>query len=654
MKGLNSAKSLFEWLLFLLLGGCLLAGCSQQSGEETSTKPDNPGEVVGEVRLQTKPHQPELPAIEPFEEKSPAASGHSPLSDANLLSEQSGSRTDGASYHESARVQHKAAPGTVTHRMTAVDMAYSEPVPLPMPVPGTMPPGHLIPASMAPGDKFKRQVANKVVDVASQSVSTFAIDVDTGSYSLLRRYLQQGLQPPQGAVRTEELVNYFQYQPASGSRDGTFTLSSELATSPYNPGKHLLKVQLAGKPLAREQLPDANLVFLIDVSGSMRARDKLPLLQLSMTMLARQLRGEDRVSVITYAGHSKTLLDGVTGDSPTLVKAIQRLSAGGGTHGSAGIHDAYELATRHYIEGGINRVILATDGDFNLGVTDKQALEELIIRAKQRGVYLSVLGFGQGNLQEHRLEQLANKGNGHYAYIDNFSEGRKVLVEQLSSTLAVIAKDAKLQIEFNPAQVSEYRLIGYENRLLDRADFNNDKVDGGEVGAGHRVTALYELVLAGGQRSIDPLRYGTEHTVSLSDMSESQTLNQMLHQGFHQSKSADELAFIKLRYQPVEGGASSMLTHIVATQSQVPGIDKASSDMRFAAAVAGVGQLLNGGEAVTDADFESMIALANSALGQDTWGRRREFVQLAQLAAEVSQMQQMTDQGRHQVKQAVN
>ncbi len=469
-------------------------------------------------------------------------------------------------------------------------------------------------------EELQRQQPGTVVATRQQPVSTFAVDVDTGSYSLLRSYLQQGRLLPPGTVRTEEMVNYFEYE-VQGDRisDEKFTLATELAPSPYNSGKQLLKVQLATQSMPMEELPGANLVFLVDVSGSMQDANKLPLLQQSMRMLAKQLNSDDRVSLVTYAGSSRVVFEGIAGDSPSLDAGIAALTAGGSTHGSAGIRDAYRLAKAHFIADGINRVILATDGDFNVGVTDKGALLDIISQGKQSDVFLSVLGFGRGNLQEHTLEQLADKGNGHYAYIDNFSEGRKVLVNQLSSSLAVIAREVKLQLEFNPALVAEYRLIGYENRQLNRADFNNDKVDGGEVGAGHQVTALYELALVNGQRDMDPLRYGG--------------------QGDDSGPDHDELAFVKLRYQPPQGGQSKLLTKAVSWGTAYESLSQTSQDMRFAAAVAGLGQLLNGGTYIGNADYGDMIALANSAVGQDTWGYRREFINLALSAQALAQIE---------------
>ncbi|MGI2261150.1 vWA domain-containing protein [Shewanella sp. GXUN23E] len=476
-------------------------------------------------------------------------------------------------------------------------------------------------AELSAGDRLQRQTVNDVIATATRPVSTLAIDVDTAGYSLLRRFLQHGQRLPGGTVRVEELVNYFDYELSGrASSDGRFSLSSELAPSPYNQGKMLLKLQLAALQQKDEPLPPANLVFLVDVSGSMASADKLPLLKQSLRMLAASLRPQDRVSLVTYAGASSVLLSGEPGNSLRLDAAVAGLGAGGGTQGSAGIIDAYQLAKTHFISNGINRVILATDGDFNLGVTDHDALIALISRARQQGVFLSVLGFGQGDLNDHLLEQLADKGNGHYAYIDSFTEGRKVLGQQLTQTLAVAGKELKLQVEFNPAVVTEYRLIGYENRQLAESDFNNDRVDGGEVGVGHRVTALYELVLEGGKRLLDPGRYAPAVEIN-------------------RQNRPDELALVKLRYQEVQAHTSRLLTHIVPLDSALGALSLASDDMRFAAAVAGVGQLLNDGRFIQDAGYDQMIALANSALGQDTWGYRREFVELARAAAGLDELE---------------
>ena len=489
-------------------------------------------------------------------------------------------------------------------------------------------------------DKFATVAQNGNMVAAETPVSTFSIDVDTGSYSTTRRLINQGQLPAKNSVRVEELINYFSYDyPAPSDVDVPFNVTTELAPSPYNQDTQLLRIGIKGFDIAKDQLGASNLVLLLDVSGSMSSNDKLPLLKQALLMLSQQLSAQDKVSIVVYAGASGVVLDGVAGnDFAAISHALEQLNAQGGTNGSQGIQLAYQIAQKHFIEHGINRVILATDGDFNLGMTDHQQLVDYVATHSQKGIGLSTLGFGLGNYNDHLLEQLSNKANGQYAYIDTLNEARKVLVDQLSATLLTIAHDVKVQIEFNPAVVSEYRLIGYENRMLNRSDFNNDAVDAGEIGAGHNVTALYELRYNDSQNKlIEPLRYHAS-TTPQDDKARS---------------ISDEVAFLKLRYKAIGGQASQLLTYPITKQQQLSHLHQASDDFRFAAAVAGFGQLLNHNHYVHDTDYAKLITLAESAMGQDRFGYRHEFVQLLK-TAKVLSMQPMQARPSSQIAQQVN
>ncbi len=461
-------------------------------------------------------------------------------------------------------------------------------------------------------ERYAHFTDNGVILTREQPVSTFSIDVDTGSYANVRRFLTQGQLPPRDAVRTEELINYFDYAyPKPQDRDQPLALYTEMAATPWNPNTRLLLIGLQGY-LPTER-PAANLVFLIDVSGSMAAPNKLPLLVSAFKLLTSQLGAHDRISLVTYAGNAGVALEPTPGDQRAkILAALEQLGAGGSTHGASGIQAAYRLAEMAYLPEGINRVILATDGDFNVGMVNHEALIQLIEQERAKGISLTTLGFGGGNYNDQLMEQLADKGNGNYAYIDTLQEARKVLVDELASTLETIAGDVKVQIEFNPAQVAEYRLIGYENRLLAREDFNNDRVDAGEVGAGHRVTALYEITLAGSPPHIEPLRYGTVPATPAA------------------TATTGELAFLKLRYK-LPGQANSTL---VTQPLRVPSdrAQAASERLRFAAAVAAFGQYLRGGTSLNGFALTDTISLAAGARGEDASGYRAEFIGLAKLA----------------------
>ena len=460
-------------------------------------------------------------------------------------------------------------------------------------------------------ENYQHLSQNPIKIVQEQPVSTFSIDVDTGSYSNMRRMINQGILPPKDAIRLEELINYFDYnyQPPT-SLEQPFSIHTELMTSPWNSDRKLLKIGLKGYQIRPDQMGNANLVFLLDVSGSMNQADKLPLLKKSLMMLTAQLNKNDRVSIVVYAGAAGVVLKPTPGNNHfTINTALNNLRAGGSTDGSQGIELAYQLAQKSFIKNGINRVILATDGDFNVGTTNIDSLKELIANKAKLGIGLTTLGFGQGNYNDYLMEQLANIGNGNYAYIDNINEARKVLVDQLSSTMKIIAKDVKIQVEFNPDQVAQYRLIGYENRQLKREDFNNDKIDAGDIGAGHNVTAIYELTLVNAKnKQIDPLRYQKKR---------------------NDTRQSSELAMIKLRYKQPNSDTSQLITNIITQDllNKTP-----SNDFKFATAVAAFGQKLTGGKYLAKYDYQDIIKLANVVKGTDNFGYRSEFIQLVRSA----------------------
>lgn len=457
-------------------------------------------------------------------------------------------------------------------------------------------------------EQYQALADNPIHSVVETSVSTFSADVDTGAYANVRRLLNQGRLPPEGAVRLEEMVNYFPYDYALPSDGSPFGVTTELAASPWNPHTRLLRIGIKASDRAVAQLAPANLVFLVDVSGSMDRREGLPMVKSTLKLLVDQLRDQDRVSLVVYAGESRVVLEPTSGREKAKIRtAIEQLTAGGSTAGASGIELAYQMAQQAFIPKGINRILLATDGDFNVGISDFDSLKQMAVDKRKTGISLTTLGFGVDNYNEHLMEQLADAGDGNYAYIDNLREARKVLVDQLSSTLAVVAKNVKLQVEFNPAQVSEYRLLGYENRALKREDFSNDKVDAGEIGAGHTVTALYEIVPAGEKGWLEPLRYGKSSAAV--------------------SEKSGELAMLRVRYQQPEGGKSLLIERPIANQ-----VATASEDLRFAAAVAAFSQQLKDSRYTGDFSLKDTEALARGARGDDRFGLRNEFVQLVELA----------------------
>ena len=471
-------------------------------------------------------------------------------------------------------------------------------------------------------DEYRSQVrftefkSNRVKLVVEEPVSTFSIDVDTTSYAFLRAMLNQGIVPFKDAIRTEELVNYFPYDYAPpDTRDQPFATQVSLMPTPWNDSTTIMHIGIKAFEPARSEIPPVNLVFLIDTSGSMGQRNKLPLLIASFKLLLSNLAPDDKVAIVAYAGSAGVVLEPTTvSQRNKILNSLENLYAGGSTAGGEGIRLAYSLAEQHFVADGINRVILATDGDFNVGMTGVDELEEFISRKRSSGVFLSVLGFGLDNYNDDLMQHLAQSGNGNAAYIDSISEARKVLVEQVTSTLVTVAKDVKIQVEFNPALISEYRLIGYETRMLDREDFRNDKVDAGEVGAGHSVTAIYELTPANTDSGyIPPSRYqNTEPNQS---------------GGFDR-----EFAFLKIRYKLPDAQSSTLVSQPVTIDDHHETVNSAPRDVRFAAAVAAFGELLRGGRYTGEFGYDDVIGLAQGARGEDRFGYRSEFIRLVQMA----------------------
>ena len=503
-----------------------------------------------------------------------------------------------------------------------------------MSVPATVPGGpqpqattefRYVPPVIVPADpgneRYDGEEVSPVKIAAAEPLSTFSVDVDTGAYANARRFLTQGQMPPRDAVRTEEFINYFRYdyaRPADQAQP--FSVSFDAAQSPWNAETRLVRIGLAGYTLPEDSRPPANLVFLIDVSGSMFAADKLPLVRTALQGLANQLTSKDKVSIVVYAGAAGLVLD-ATSNPAEIRNAINGLEAGGSTAGGAGIELAYRVAEANFVKGGVNRVILATDGDFNVGLSDTEALIEMIEKKRETGVTLTTLGFGQGNYNEALMEQLANKGNGNYAYIDSAIEAKKVLGEEMGSTIFTIAKDVKIQVEFNPAVVSQYRLIGYENRALRNEDFDNDAVDAGDIGAGHQVTAIYEVVLNGSKGWIADRRYGEKLPASAMEQ-------------------ADEAAYVKLRYKLPDGDTSRLIDFVLPA-SKLKGAPAPRGDFAFAAAVAGFGQKLRGDPLLGGFGFAELAELA----GKQEDFYRQEFVKLAGVAASMGETRQEAQVG---------
>ena len=473
-------------------------------------------------------------------------------------------------------------------------------------------------------DKFEEVKDNPVKSVTAVPVSTFSVDVDTASYAFMRSSLNNNQMPNHDSIRIEELINYFDYNyKVPTDKSQPFKANVQIMPTPWNEGTKLMSIGIKGYELGELEKPDSNLVFLIDTSGSMRAANKLPLLRNSFKLLLNSLKPTDTISIVAYAGSVGTVLEPTqVKDKRKILAALDRLHAGGSTAGGAGLKQAYALAEESLNSDGVNRVILATDGDFNVGIRDPEQLKRFVEKKRKSGVTLSVLGFGRGNYNDELMQKLAQNGNGNAAYIDTLSEARKVLVEEAGSTLFTIAKDVKLQVEFNPGLVSEYRLIGYETRALKREDFNNDKVDAGDIGAGHTVTALYEITPVGSKsQNVDPLRY-----TQLKPVEAEPVVND----------NPNEYGFMKIRYKLPDSDTSALISTPITLGDEV---EVVSDDGQFSAAVAAFGQLLKGGEYIGDYSYKEIIDLAHSAKGEDQFGYRAEFINLVRLAQSVDGVQ---------------
>ncbi|WP_166335085.1 YfbK domain-containing protein [Sphingobacterium chungjuense] len=469
-------------------------------------------------------------------------------------------------------------------------------------------------ATMNSSESYKKIAENKFVRTTTEPLSTFAADVDAASYSNVRRFLNQGQMPNADAVRVEEMINYFTYDLSGPTNGDPVRVVTELTQAPWNTQHQLLRVALKAKDIPSEKLPAANFVFLIDVSGSMSSSNKLPLVKSSYKMLVDQLRDEDRVAIVTYAGSAVVALESTSGKEKRKIKDIlDALQASGSTAGGAGMTKAYQIARAHFAKAGNNRIIMATDGDFNVGESSDEEMEKLIAKERNDGIYISILGYGMGNYKDSKLEMLANKGHGNYAYIDNISEARKAIVTEFGASLFTVAKDVKIQVEFNPHFVQSYRLVGYEHNLLEAEDFNNDEKLGGDMGVGHTVTALYEIIPQGVKSNfdgaVDDLKY-QENTKPKS------TINKK------------ELATVKFRYKEPDGEVSKLVTHVV--NPKVTALAQTSQDLRFATAVAELGMLIRNSDYKQQANFDQLIARAKESRGKDEEGYRAEFVRLAQ------------------------
>ena len=510
----------------------------------------------------------------------------------------------------------------IPNRMLA-DLAIS---PMPREAPETAYRSRALPPILRPplsGERYEDTDSNPVTLVSRAPVSTFSVDVDTAAYANLRRFLKDGMRPPVEAVRIEELINYFDYAYASPQDlDQPFATDIALFSAPWDAGKQLLRIGIKGYDIKESERPRANLVFLVDTSGSMADPDKLPLVKRSLRLLVQDMRDDDRIAIVAYAGRAGIVLEPTGGaEKARIIDAIEGFSASGSTAGADGLREAYRLAEASFDEGSVNRVILATDGDFNVGISDPDRLEDVIAAKRQSGVYLSVMGFGRGNLNDHLMQRLAQAGNGNASYIDGLMEARKVLLDEMSSTLFPIADDVKIQIEFNPKKVAEYRLIGYETRMLKQEDFNNNRVDAGEIGSGHTVTALYEITPPdSSSRLFDDLRYAVRRA-SVVDAAE----------------FAGEVAWLRLRYKR-PGEDFSQLIEQPVPASGATAFDQAPQEARFAAAVAGFGEILRQSVHVGTFDLRSVLAIAGSSRGEDPFGYRSEFMQLVRLAQSATRL----------------
>ncbi|MAT33710.1 MAG: hypothetical protein CMK06_00970 [Ponticaulis sp.] len=547
--------------------------------------------------------------------------------------------------------------GGSTERMSAEEVAVVSPPPAPPPPPPAPPPqsmiisdvaqaqrmvsvtGMKIGAAPAPGmepqldrERYEDVDSNPIKRVSDEPVSTFSVDVDTASYSVVRRYLNDGILPPKDAVRIEEMINYFDYAyPVPESSDPPFSTNVTIVPSPWSEENMLMHVGLQGYEIDADERPPLNLTLLVDVSGSMNSPDKLPLAKKALGMLIEQMTAEDNIAIVVYAGAAGTVLEPTSGDDKAkIMAALERLSAGGSTAGGEGLRRAYALAEQSFDEDAVNRVMLLTDGDFNVGITSDERLEDFVSRKRDSGVYLSVMGFGRGNYNDAMMQKIAQTGNGMAAYVDTLNEARKLLSDDLSGSLFTIAKDVKIQVEFNPEAVTEYRLIGYETRMLEEADFNNDEVDAGEIGAGHRVTAIYEITPIGAKGMLDERRYQQSRTPRTDII-------------------ANEFAFLKLRYKLPESETSKLIEVPITHEMKASSLSAAPQSTRLATAVAGFGQLLKGEPYLnSEFDYDDVIEIALNARGEDAFGYRSEFVQLVRSAKTAAAQEALQSSGSNE------
>jgi Ca-activated chloride channel family protein len=592
------------------------AGADQPAKAKAPTVADEADKKAdGDVARQDAASQPA-----PMQEKLAAAEEQRSLGDALSKREAEGGTTGflaaPAPAPEAAGANAQTAPVTTLSRGRGGAAGEK----LHAPKPSTVPmPSDVVPQPQESRDRIEDFRSNPVKPALQEPVSTFSIDVDTASYSFVRRSLKEGLLPQADTVRVEEMINYFPYDWRGPTTAETpFNSTVSIMPTPWNADTKLMHVAIKGFDVTPAQQPKANLVFLIDVSGSMDEPDKLPLLRSAFRLLVTKLRPDDTVSIVTYAGNAGTVLEPTkASDRDKILQAIDTLTPGGSTAGEAGIREAYRLAQQSFVKDGVNRVMLATDGDFNVGQTDDDDLKRLIEEKRKSGVFLSVFGFGRGNLNDQMMQTIAQNGNGTAAYIDTLAEAEKVLVEDASSTLFPIAKDVKIQVEFNPRTISEYRLIGYETRALNREDFNNDKVDAGEIGSGHSVTAIYEITPRGSPaQQIDELRYGQAKTDNPGGIANS-----------------DEYAFVKIRYKLPNEDISKLITAPVTKANEIQSFDAAGVDQRFSIAVAAFGQKLRGESPTADFGYDRIAEIANAARGTDPFGYRSEFLSLVRLAS---------------------
>ncbi len=585
-----------------------LAACSTTSTESTA-RGDAPAQASADDAMEQQTPVEDTAPIAPIAPASPAESASAPVGTAIR-----------ATPAKAAALERIEVSGSrIRAQSEQRRMANIAPAPAPPPAPMVAyAPSPITAPPEANTENYAARDDNPVQRASEAPVSTFSIDVDTGSYANVRRMLNAGERPPADAVRAEEMINYFRYgHAAPTSLDTPFRVTTELAPAPWNARRQLMMIGIKGYDVPKATLPPANLVFLIDTSGSMDSPDKLPLLKQSFAALASQLRAQDRVSIVVYAGSAGLVLPPTPGDRrDEILQALDRLQAGGSTNGGAGIQLAYETAKQSFVAGGVNRVILATDGDFNVGTVAQGSLETYVADQRKSGIALSTLGFGTGNYNDAMAEQLADVGDGNHAYIDSVQEARKVLVDELQSTLLTIARDVKIQVEFNPAQVAEYRLVGYENRLLKREDFANDRVDAGDIGAGHEVTALYELTLVGsGAERLPALRYGESDKAATS------------------TARGDELAHLRLRYkQP--GADTSRLIETPITRAQLNATP--SNAMRFAATVGAYADALRGGTHLEQWRWEDIARSARRWSDDTAQPTRAEFSALVDAARRVA------------------